>query len=83
MVTPPAGKSLPRGRRSSCLIEQRNLASQPVPLRCNRCTNCVVNTAKQFGTVFANKIKRARLYQAFEHLPICNTGVQTATEILQ
>src|SRR5437867_4580378 len=83
MVTPPASKSLPRGHWSSCLIEKRNLASQPVPLRCNRCINCVVNAAKQFGAVFANKIKCARLYQAFQHLPICNAGVQTRAEILQ
>src|SRR5206468_12686959 len=83
MLTPPGSESLSRCCRRSCLIKQRNLASQPVPLRCNGCTHRIINADEQFGAVLAKKIKRAGLDEAFQHLPVGNARIQPRAEILQ
>src|SRR5881275_2577275 len=83
VVAPSRRRALPRRCGSRCLIEQRNLPSQPVPLRCNRRAHCVFDAAKQFGAVPANKIKRARLYQALQHLAVSDAWVESTAEILQ
>src|SRR5437762_4742209 len=83
MLAPWGDRSCSRGRRRGCLIEQRNLTSNAVPLGGGGCSQRLIDASKKFGAIAAKKIKGAAFDQALQHFAIGDARIQTAAKILQ
>ena len=83
MLAPWSNQPFPRCCGGSCLVEERNLTGNAVPMRSRGCTQRFINTGKKFGALAAKKIKGARFYQTFQHFAIGDAGIQPAAKILQ
>src|SRR5438046_2136621 len=72
MLAPWGDRSCSRGRRRGCLIEQRNLTSNAVPLGGGGCSQRLIDAGKKFSAIAAKKVKSAAFDQAFQHFAIAN-----------
>src|SRR5262245_33913023 len=65
------------------LIEKRNLSGCPIALRYCRRVERLIDAREQLRAISARKIKRARLYETFQHLAIGEARIEPRTKILE
>src|SRR5512132_265839 len=85
LVLAPRCDRLPP-RRGGCvrlLIEERNLPSHPITLESRRRCKRIFDTGEEFRAIPPGEIKRARLDEAFQHLPISHARIEPRTKIIE
>src|SRR6266404_3265181 len=84
VLVPRSGRLPPRCCGSVRLfIEERNLSGHPIALESRRGCKRIFDTGEEFRAIPPRKIKRARLDEAFQHLPISHARIEPAAEIFQ
>ena len=85
LVLGPGNDSMRRRlrRRRRHVVEERDLAAGPVPVRRRRGRQRFIDAGEQFRAFAPEEIERAALHQAFQDLAIGDARIEPPAEILQ